>query len=124
MSVNSTQLTRSQLRKVERKISTDTLRQLLAGDHSPVIYTILRHVSASGLSREISLIYVKNNDIYNITYSAGIALDYPLSDKHGHRAIKVQGGGMDLGFHLVYSLSSVLYAERERAGYVISHRWL
>jgi hypothetical protein len=29
-----------------------------------------------------------------------------------------------MGFHLVYSLSSVLYAEQDRAGYVLSHRWL
>jgi len=31
---------------------------------------------------------------------------------------------MDMGFHLVYSLSSVLFAGEHRAGYKLSHRWL
>jgi len=31
---------------------------------------------------------------------------------------------MDLGFNVVYNLSSVLYAGQDRAGYVLKHRWL
>lgn len=39
---------------------------------------------------------------------------------HEHNGIKVEGAGMDMGFHLVYSLSQRLFGD----GYKLSHRWL
>ena len=90
------------------------------------VYTIQRHVSASGMSRDISLIYVKAGVIHNITYSAALALGWPLSEKSGNRAIRVSGCGMDMGFHTVYTLSSVVYrgTVESDAGYLLEHRWL
>lgn len=93
------------------------------------VYTILRSVSASGMTRHLSLVVAGiGNDgapaLYDITYHAAKVLGDKLQDHKGHRTIKVNGCGMDMGFHLVYELSSVLFAGQDRAGYVLSHRWL
>jgi hypothetical protein len=63
-------------------------------------------------------------DLYNITWHASNVLGDKLHDRGGHRVLKLQGGGMDLGFNVVYNLSSVLYAGQDRAGYVLKQRWL
>ena len=88
------------------------------------VYTILRHVSASGMSRSISLVIAQGNEIIDITYYVAHALGDKVIDSKGHRAIRVNGCGMDLGFHLVYNLSSVLFHGQERAGYVLKQGWI
>jgi hypothetical protein len=110
----------------EQLHESDYLRNLFAGDDKPVIYTTTRRVSASGMTRHISLFYVKGGEILNITYSAGKALGWRLLDSNGNRAISVQGTGMDMGFHTVYTLSRTLYASSDGvdAGYRLGHRWL
>ncbi len=112
--------------ELERSESIERLRTLFAGEESPVIHTITRHVSASGMTRDISLIYVKGGAAFNITYSAALALGWPLSEKSGHRAIRVSGTGMDMGFHTVYTLSSVVYRGHadSDAGYLLKQEWL
>lgn len=93
-------------------------RQVLAllGDNRTV-YTILRSVSASGMTRTFSLKVIKDGELYDITYAVSQALGEKCAVLGGHNVIKVQGVGMDMGFHLVYCLSSVLFPEQERAGY-------
>lgn len=98
------------------------LRDML-GD-TPNVYTILRSVSASGMSRHISLKIVHKGELIDITYLAARVLGDKLSEKLGHNTIRVNGCGMDMGFNLTYNLSSVLYAGQERAGYVIKQRWI
>lgn len=117
-------LSKKALAALEKSESIETLRKLLAGDAKPVIYTVLRHVSSSGMTRDISLIYIKNGEPYHINYSAAKATGDRLVSRNGHDAIRVQGCGMDMGFHIVYGLSSVLFKGEERAGYKLSHRWL
>ena len=89
------------------------------------VYTILRHRSSSGMSRDISLL-VANSDgrISDITYYAAAALGDRLIERDGHRAIRVNGAGMDMGFHLVYNLSSVLFHGEDRAGYILKQEWI
>ncbi len=126
MSTITKPLTKKALAELERSESIERLRELFAGDAYPKIHTITRHVSSSGMTRDISLIYVKNGAIYNLTYSAALALGWPLSEKSGNRAIKVSGCGMDMGFHLVYTLSRVLYRDTLEgdAGYKLQQAWL
>ena len=114
------------LKEFNRKESIERLRELFAGDDKPVIHTITRHVSSSGMTRDISLVYVKGGAIHNITYSAALALEWPLSEKSGNRAVRVSGCGMDMGFHLVYTLSRVLYRDAVEgdAGYKLEQRWM
>ena len=88
------------------------------------VYTILRHVSSSGMSRNISLVIADGEDIADITYYAAQALGDKLIESKGHRVIKQNGCGMDMGFNLVYNLSSVLFAGQDRAGYVLKQAWL
>ena len=83
------------------------------------VYTILRHVSASGMSRRIDLYTFKDNKpVYLSGYYAMMQGEEPPRDGY-----KVGGCGMDMGFHLVYCLSSKLYGG-DRGGYELRHEWL
>lgn len=78
------------------------------------LYTILRHVSSSGMSRDISLVYIKPNAkegqaIYDLDYNAQMILGYP-APKRGS-GLRVGGCGMDMGFHMVYTLSRYLFPD-------------
>jgi hypothetical protein len=95
----------------------------MLGD-KPNVYTILRSVSASGMTRHISLKIVHKGELIDITYLASRVLGDKVSDKLGFNTIRVNGCGMDMGFHLTYNLSSVLYDGQDRAGYVINQRWI
>lgn len=106
----------------EQQAATERLLQLFEGDESPEILTIVRHVSRSGMSRNISLKYVKNGELVDITYNAALVLDWPLVEGWNY-SVKVGGCGMDMGFHTVYSLSGRLYGYQERNAYRLRHRW-
>ena len=73
------------------------------------VYTMVRHVSTSGMSRDISVMVARGNEINDITYYTAHALGWRLVERNGRRAIRVHGAGMDMGFHLIYTLSSVLF---------------
>lgn len=102
----------------------ELLKDYFNGEERVTVYTILRRVSSSGMTRHISLKVAQGGEIYDITYRAALALGDKLHDVNGHNTIKVNGAGMDMGFHLVYNLSSVLFHGEERAGYKIAQRWL
>ena len=93
----------------------------LLGDNRN-IYTIIRTVSASGMSRTISVKMVHNGEIIDITYTVAKALEEKCISVNGHNAIRVNGCGMDMAWNLVYSLSSVLFAGQDRPGYELNHR--
>ena len=108
---------------IDKELARMKLREMFAKQDRPTVYTVLRHVSQSGMSRDISLKTVEDGQIRDITYTVAIALGEKPKDKNGQRVIRVNGCGMDMGFHLVYSLSSVLYPNEDRAGYKLSHEW-
>lgn len=90
------------------------------------VYTVLRSVSSSGMSRTISLKVAKEGKILDLTYYAAIVLEWPLVEVNGSRALRVGGCGMDMGFHTVYTLSRVLFREEgntKDAGYLLNHAW-
>jgi hypothetical protein len=111
------------LQAVDKEIARMRLREILAAQEKPTIYTVLRHVSSSGMSRDISLKTVQDGELIDITYTAAEALGDKSKRKDCRSVIRVSGCGMDMGFHLVYSLSSVLYSNEERAGYKVSQVW-
>ena len=79
------------------------------------IYTVLNHVSSSGMTRVISaFVPVVNPD----TKQAEIVCIA--------RERKVSGCGMDMGFHLAYSLYMSAYPDHEKYPYqeYLSHSWL
>ena len=109
-------------KKEQQKLDRDySIEQLLTHyvNGGDTIYTILHKVSSSGMTRHYSLAVARNNKIENITYYAAHALGWSLSESNGYRTIKVQGCGMDMSFHLVSSLSAVLFHGEERAEYIL-----
>ena len=102
-------------------------REILAGDDKPVLYTISRRTKSAGqngTSLDLSLFYLKDSAAWNLTYYAGLILGLKVKNLDGYNIINNTGGGMDLGFDLVYALSSYLYEGEHRAGYKVAHRWL
>lgn len=100
------------------------------------VYTILRHVSASGMSRRISTL-VKDPDLgmREISHLVARALDYRRNDRDG--GLIVSGCGMDMGFEVVYQLGSKLWPNGtpkphgtrngepdSNGGYALKQRWL
>lgn len=79
------------------------------------VYTVLRHRSGSGMMRVIDLFVIRKDRWsgqmrpWFIGHLAAQAMgDLYDRDREG---IKVSGCGMDMGFHVVYSLGSVLFPE-------------
>lgn len=79
------------------------------------VYTVLDHVSASGMSRAIRVVLLdcadgRVTDLHP-NWSVGKALGLRHWKRNGREqdALVVGGCGMDMGFHLVYSLGRVLY---------------
>lgn len=84
------------------------------------VYTVLRHVSRSGMSHSIDLYKVEADDqerdgarILWLSGWAAQAMGRRQSTARGpaHEAIVIGGCGMDMGFALVYDLSHALYGE-------------
>ena len=81
-------------------------------------YTILRHVSQSGMFRLISVFVVVENRpivVDNLINVTGVG----IMDKK-REGIRCSGCGMDMGFDLVYSLSMFLFGD----GYKVKQEWL
>jgi hypothetical protein len=70
------------------------------------IYTVLKSVARSGMSRHIAVYAIVNGEPQSINWETAKVLGYTRSDDG---SLKVSGGGMDMGFHLAYSLSRSLY---------------
>lgn len=104
----------------DKSLAIETLKKMLPPGTR--VYTKLDHVSSSGMKRVISLYVPAKYDtglaIDCLNYYVALALDDKLDAKYS--GIKVSGAGMDMGYHLVYSLSSVLYKD----GYALKHSWL
>ena len=71
------------------------------------VYTTVRHVSRSGMSRIISLFVVNSGEIFPISGLVAKACGYPLD--RDYFGIKFVGCGMDMCFEAVYTLGRVLF---------------
>jgi hypothetical protein len=98
------------------------------------VFTVIRHVSKSRMYREIIVVIpittwgdVSAGDnpacvtrFIHPSYTIAGVLGRQYSEKHGNNAVVCNGCGMDMGFDLVYQLSSVLYGD----GYKIRQEWI
>ena len=82
----------------------DTLRDMLTP--GTTVYTNVEHVSRSGMSRRISAYIVEDGSTRDITWLISRA---GIGKLHREGGIVMGGCGMDMGFALVYNLSSALY---------------
>lgn len=94
-----------------------------------IVYTILRHVSSSGMSRIIDVYTIKDNVPLRWSWSVATAIGATYDKKH--EGVKVNGCGMDMGYHVVDSLSHALfwtkgetYAEYKAKKLELKHRWI
>ena len=97
----------------------------------PTIYAVIRRVSPSGMNRQISFFAINSlNNLRDITYNVSLVLDEkePFTNSHYYHVIKVSGAGMDMVFHCVYTLSSILFRgvdgleDLDRRGYLLQHQ--
>jgi hypothetical protein len=91
--------------KEEKETARERLSFLKPGN---VIYTELLSVSRSGMTRHIKPIIIQENEPNWIGYNVAVLLEERLDDNGG---VVMGGCGMDMGFHLVYELSSILFRD-------------
>ena len=120
-------------RKVE---AIKHLRKLLKP--GTTVYSVLRHVSASGMTRRIDFYTVVKGDIVCLSGWIADATGYRRSKNHD--GLVVQGCGMDMGFAVVYDLSRTIYPKGFKlkgwrrnddckdadydGGYALKSRWM
>lgn len=93
----------TKVEKAEKAEAIERLREVMPP--GTTVYTLLRHVSQSGMMRHIS-VKTELEGIHD--WNVALATESKLAPREG---IKVGGAGMDMGFHLVYNLSYVLYPD-------------
>lgn len=96
----------------------DRLRELVPPGST--ISTVLLSVSSSGMSRRIMPVVTVDGqpfDLSGLVARAGIAKRARSGD-----GLTVGGAGMDMGFHLVYSISRALYPDGHRCTGEREHR--
>lgn len=94
------------------------------------VYCVLRRVARSGMSRDISPLWIGKLPRSQSAGKCALDVRYPWwhvakvlgirAISGGSDAVRINGCGMDMGFHLVYSLAAALYGD----GYSLTHRWL
>lgn len=95
----ATKLPQARGKELYRLQSIEKVKAMLEGVDT--VYGIVRHVSASGMSRDIDLYIIKDNRPVYLTGYASTILGYPMAKNRG---MKVGGCGMDMVFHCVDSL--------------------
>ena len=122
--ITETKESKTEQARRESAEAIDFLRDVFANQKKPTAYTILKSVSASGMSRTMKVVTSHEGQVIDLTwYVAKIGIG-TLTEKNGQRVLRVGGCGMDMGFHIVYSLSCALYGSANDGGYTLSHLWL
>jgi hypothetical protein len=97
----------------EQTDAIDKLRVMFPAGST--VHLILRHSSSS--TKYISVLHVEPDltisDVSYLVARAGVG----VWDRSNHLGVRLRGTGLDLGTHLVYSLSSVL-------GHELHKRWV
>jgi|SRR3990167_949379 len=108
------------------------LKWLKPGD---TVYTVLRHVSRSGMQRELGVVLLKIDKqateprfkIVDLHVNDPVARVLGWRVSKDRDAVVVNGCGMDTGFDLVYNLSIALFCPHgytEEGAYALNQRWL
>lgn len=99
----------------EREEAIRALKQDIKLKPGETVWTVLRHTSASGMSRVIDLFVIRDKKPRRISHLVARAVGYGFDrDRMG---IKSQGGGMDMGFEAVYNLGYALWPKGVKNGY-------
>lgn len=117
-------LSKKAQKEQERESARAYLLSILGKQEKPTLYTSLKHVSSSGMSRDMKVLVALDGQILDVTYYVGKLDIGTLKERNGQRVIRVGGCGMDMGFHVVYTVSAVLYGYEDRGAYTIRHEWI
>lgn len=91
--------------KQETQEAIARLREMIKpGD---TVWTVLRDVSRSGMSRNIDCYLLRDGDRTWLSRLVARAIGFSFNEKR--ECLRVGGCGMDMGFHVVSTLSRVLY---------------
>lgn len=134
-------MSKAQEKRQKKEEAIQYLRSILTP--GSVVYTTVKQVAPSGMSRHISCYISKDGQIEDVTFYVGRACEYRQSDKT--YGLVVSGCGMDMGFAVIYDLGRVLFPQgfkpseagrshgRNRTsadaidtdgGYALTQRWL
>lgn len=121
-----------------KELMREQARKHLLGVFKPgdTAFTVLRHVSRSGMCRHISILAVdEDGELRDVSGWAAQLMDDRRNSKDG--SIIVGGCGMDMGFHLVYNLGYCLWPKGtakphgtrngepdQSGGYALKHKWI
>jgi len=83
------------------------------------VYTILRSVSRSGMTRHIDCYIIRDNKPYLISYEIAETLGRTIG-RNTTTGIISHGCGMDMGFELVYAYAQAKFKD----GHALQQRWL
>jgi hypothetical protein len=87
-----------------REEHREVLRTMLKpGD---VVWTIIRSVAASNMSRKVTALAVVEGRIVDVTWRAAHAIGYTVNE---HHELRVHGCGFDAGYEVVHNLGAVLW---------------
>jgi hypothetical protein len=100
--------------KAEQAEGMGALREYVT--EGVTIYTIIRSISRSGMSRRLSVIVFRDNEPFSLDWAVSRALDYPL--RRVVEGIRVDGCGMDMGYHVASSIASAVGVKDWK------HRWI
>lgn len=124
----------------EKAQALEYLKWIRAGT---TVYSVLRHVSRSGMYRTVDFYVIYGNRISRITWSMCRALGMRYDERH--QAIGIGGCGYDVGHHAVMNLSYALHGMKNKgdgakektqgrpftprhghyhAGYSLNHEWM
>jgi hypothetical protein len=97
--------------EAERHKAADQLRDGYGLEPGSVVLTLLRHVSRSGMTRDIS-VYLPDPD-GGIPANVSGLVARATGNRFGpdRDAVRIGGAGMDMGFALVYDLSRVMFRD-------------
>ena len=98
---------RTKAQEAERQEAITQLRDWFPPGST--VYTILRHVSRSGMLREIGVVAIgADGDTRHPNWATAKACGYTLGKSDG---VKVGGCGMDMGFAVAYNISATIWPE-------------
>tara|TARA_B100001093_G_C26540463_1_gene889995 strand:- start:224 stop:595 length:372 start_codon:yes stop_codon:yes gene_type:complete len=100
--------TKKEIKLHEKAYAEAVLKELLKRNET--IYSIIRHVSQSGMTRHITFFIIKDDQVWHIDNLISDYLDYRTNKRFN--ALVVGGCGMDMAFSVVNNLQEAMnYSE-------------
>lgn len=84
------------------------------------VYTILRHLSRSGMMRRISPVIIRDGKPIDLSWQIARLGLWPC--KRPYLGLVVSGCGMDMGSHIVFELGKAIFPDT--SGYALKQEWL